>query len=137
MSAGEEDSNEEGPKIVVVGATADSDELDEHIQEVNISRSPKSSSIDKFSIGGQTLNLPNVSNEDSLYYRIEALRVYLEKELTADVFLQAYRLLKELEEQDDEDEQVTNQLNKILAGKENYLSLLNQLLFCEDQYSQL
>jgi hypothetical protein len=98
--------------------------------------SSKSSSADKFSLGGQTLNLPNVSNGDSLYYRIESLRVYLETELGEDKFLKAYRCLKDAEDDSQEDEETEKHLNEILAGKMEYLSLLNQLLFCEDLFDQ-
>jgi hypothetical protein len=89
--------------------------------------------MEKFQLG---VLLPNVSDEDSLYYRIEALRVYLEKQLGADTFLQAYRFLKAMEDQEDSDES-SEQLTAILKDKLGYLSLLNQLLFCEDQLEHL
>lgn len=98
--------------------------------------SSKSSSADKFSIGGQTLKLPNVSNGDSLYYRIESLRVYIETELGEDTFLNAYRCLKEAENSQEDDDVTEKRLNEILEGKMEYLSLLNQLLFCEDLFDQ-
>jgi hypothetical protein len=38
--------------------------------------------------------LPGISETDSITYRIEALRCYLEHNLTEDVFLKAYKYIQ-------------------------------------------
>lgn len=87
---------------------------------------------DKFSILGETFKLPNVSSEDSLFYRIESLRNYLEMQLGTSVFVQVYNLLKDLREQDD-DEELNLKVKELLPGdKINFLSLINQLIYCEE-----
>jgi hypothetical protein len=50
----------------------------------------------KFTLGGKTLQLPDVKAEDSLSFRTEALRFYLEKQLGVEQMMKAYRCLKEL-----------------------------------------
>jgi len=37
--------------------------------------------------------LPGITDEDSAFTRIEALRIYLEKQLSIEVFIQAYQYL--------------------------------------------
>jgi NIMA (never in mitosis gene a)-related kinase len=87
--------------------------------------------LDKFMLGGETIKLPNVSDNDSLSYRIESLRLYLEKELGDEIFIKAYKLLKNIQEEDDDDE-LSKQLVLILGSKLNYVSLIHQLIYCEE-----
>ena len=87
----------------------------------------------KFTLLGQTLQLPNVSTEDSLFYRIESLRIYLENELGMDTFIKTYNLVKGLQEQDDE-ESFNEKLRSLLETKLNILPLINQLIFCEEAF---
>lgn len=87
---------------------------------------------DKFSILGEAFKLPNVSSEDSLFYRIESLRNYLEMQLGTNIFVQVYNLLKDLQEQDD-DEELNLKVKELLPGdKITFLSLINQLIYCEE-----
>src|SRR5690606_3703606 len=91
--------------------------------------------LKKFRLDGSTLKLPNVSERDSLCYRIESLRMYMEKELGCDKFSAAYKIIESQNEHTDDD-LVTQKLISIL-GKEKmgYVSLMYQLLFCEDRFN--
>lgn len=47
------------------------------------------------------LSLPGVDNKDSIGFRIEALRVYLEQQLGDDIFIKAYKYLLDPPIEDD------------------------------------
>lgn len=47
------------------------------------------------------LSLPGVDNKDSIGFRIEALRVYLEKQLGDEIFIKAYKYLLDPPIEDD------------------------------------
>eukprot|EP00899_Mesostigma_viride_P027352 jgi/Mesvir1/7801/Mv11743-RA.1 len=86
----------------------------------------------KFLLDGSTLKLPNVTQSDSLGSRIEALRVFLEEKLGLDLFLEVYNRLEGVQE-DDEDEDVAADLVAQLGPtKVGYLSLVHQLIICEE-----
>ena len=53
-------------------------------------------------------NLPGVQASDSMGYRIEALRVYLEGQLGEEAFIAAYQHLNNLENDEDENDEVEN-----------------------------
>jgi NIMA (never in mitosis gene a)-related kinase len=77
------------------------------------------------------VNVPGVTATDSMGYRIEALRVYLEKLLGDDPFIAAYKHLVNLADDDD----TNDSLDKMLGPKKmKYVPLIHQLIFCEDQY---
>lgn len=73
--------------------------------------------------------LPGLSDKDTIGYRIETLRLYLEQELGAENFISVYRTLQE--EKDSEDESTQIVLEK---PKEKFLPLIYQLIVCEDNY---
>jgi len=75
--------------------------------------------------------IPLMSEKDTIGYRIEALRLYLEKQLSETIFMKAYKYLVNLPG-DEENQGVLKQL----LGKEKskFLPLLYQLLVCEDSY---
>ena len=75
--------------------------------------------------------IPNMSAKDSMGYRIEALRLYLEKQLSEVVFMKAYKYLQTLPG-DEENHEILKQLLGKEKGK--FLPLLYQLLVCEDSY---
>ena len=78
------------------------------------------------------MNLPGVTATDSMGYRIEALRVYLEQQLGDIPFIAAYKHLVNL----NNDEETTNdELEGILGPKKmKYVMLIHQLIVCEDSY---
>ena len=97
-------------------------------------------------------NLPGISATDSRSYRIEALRVHLENQLGDQAFIEAYRhlvvsiqsktflsvmliidfFIKNLSSDDD---QPTDELEQILGGKKmKFVTLITQLIVCEDAY---
>ncbi len=78
---------------------------------------------------------------DSIGYRIEALKVYLEKQLGEEKFMDVYKYLEKTgshgESQSDVDEE--SSVGKILKrtlGKAGlkFVPLIYQLLVCEDSY---
>jgi hypothetical protein len=64
-------------------------------------------------------------------YRIESLRVYLEKQIGANQFYNAYKFLQDPPNEGEHN----SELVKIL-GKQNikYVSLIYQMIVCEDAY---
>ena len=67
-------------------------------------------------------------------YRIEALRVHLENMLGDKPFVSAYKHLTSLSK-DDDDEQTTDELEKVLGPKKmKFVPTIHQLIFCEDSY---
>jgi NIMA (never in mitosis gene a)-related kinase len=76
--------------------------------------------------------IPGCSEKDSISYRIEALRVYLENNLTPDVFYACYKYL--MNQNSNEDEQ-NRELLKLVGGKnERFLPMVYQMIVCEEQY---
>jgi hypothetical protein len=96
--------------------------------------STRKSSIDRFVHLGETLVLPNVSEKDPLSYRIESLRLHLEKELGEENFIKSYRILSDIT---DDDEDLNNKLHQILGEKLKFIPLIHQLIYCEElEYSK-
>jgi len=85
---------------------------------------------------GHEVVLP-VGERDSLSYRIEALRVYLEQELGLDDFLYMYRYLNESARPDETTlggERGGQPLESRVARKAiSFLPLVHQLIVCEDE----
>eukprot|EP01022_Parablepharisma_sp_SALTPOND_P004767 TRINITY_DN120930_c1_g1_i1.p1 TRINITY_DN120930_c1_g1~~TRINITY_DN120930_c1_g1_i1.p1 ORF type:complete len:466 (-),score=64.76 TRINITY_DN120930_c1_g1_i1:57-1454(-) len=75
--------------------------------------------------------IPHMSEKDSIGYRIEALRLYLEKQLSETIFMKAYKYLQALQG-DEENQMVLKQL--LGREKSKFLPLIYQLLVCEDSY---
>ena len=79
------------------------------------------------------MNLPGVTASDSMGYRIEALRVYLENMLGDMPFLMAYKNLQSLSS--DDDQQASDDLEGIIGRKKmKFVTLIHQLIVCEDAY---
>jgi NIMA (never in mitosis gene a)-related kinase len=75
-------------------------------------------------------NLPGVQASDSMGYRIEALRVYLEGQLGEEAFIAAYQHLNNLENDEDE-----NAIEGIVGAKKmKFVPLIHHLIVCEDSY---
>ena len=91
---------------------------------------------DKFLLLGRTLNLPGVTANDSRHARIEALRIFLEKQLGAQTFLTVYTIMSAVSEGDDED--VLEQQLCSIVGERNmhFLCLVAQLIFCEEKANE-
>jgi len=76
-------------------------------------------------------NLPGVQASDSMGYRIEALRVYIETQMGDSIFLAAYQYLNNLNHSDEDD----NAIEKIAGPKKmKYVPLIHHLIVCEDNY---
>ena len=76
-------------------------------------------------------NLPGVQASDSMGYRIEALRVYLETQLGDESFITAYQHLSNLQNDDDD----SNVIEGIVGAKKmKFVPLIHHLIVCEDSY---
>lgn len=102
-------------------------------QSPSPAKQPQPNPMELIIMGDQLPNLPNVKQDDSLYYRIESLRLHLEEQLGEETFIKAYKLLKDLQEQDDDDV-LTEQLVVALGDKVTHLPLIHQLIYCEDKF---
>jgi len=84
---------------------------------------------------GKELYLPGVSQQDSITYRIEALRVYLEHQLGDMVLIAAYQYLQEQGASHKKaEEEVSQDLQKMMGKNIKFLPLMYQLIVCEDNY---
>jgi anti-sigma28 factor (negative regulator of flagellin synthesis) len=83
-----------------------------------------------FMFDGQQLELPSVTDEDSLGYRIEALRQFIENGIGLDKFVEAYQFVREAADEPDGNAK----LKQILATQEQlaYYPLIQRLVVCEE-----
>lgn len=87
----------------------------------------------KFKHGGKTLHLDSVSSNDSIYSHMEALRLYLEKELGTRLLTAVYRYLVHVSLEDNE--MVRKGAMAMLGeDKMTYFPVLLQLVTCEAIY---
>ena len=105
------------------------DQPDEAMQQANQNqglRSPSDSQAQKLK---QMLTDPN--SKDSLCYRMENLKNYLEKKLGFDAFFTVYQIISQASESEADDYD-QSQVKKIL-GEENmgYLNVIVQLIIVE------
>lgn len=113
---------------------ADSDDSDDSgAQPSGGGADAQTAAAGKFKLLGATLKLPNVSDRDSVAHRIESLRMFLEKMVGDELFIKVYRLLDSMGQEDDEDA-VMSKATSMLGPKKIYLSLVNQLIYCEDVF---
>eukprot|EP00743_Colponemidia_sp_Colp-15_P002605 GILK01002822.1.p1 GENE.GILK01002822.1~~GILK01002822.1.p1 ORF type:complete len:897 (-),score=171.16 GILK01002822.1:188-2878(-) len=113
--------------------TGEEDEQEGTIIEDGVKKKPLNIFSKFLSPLGQTLVLANVSAKDSVGYRIENLRVYLEDQMGMDPFIGAYRYLQDTVNEDGED--IDEALERILGSTNmKFLPLIHQLIYCEDQY---
>ena len=78
-------------------------------------------------------NLPGVQASDSMGYRIEALRVYLENQIGDQAFQGVYKQLTNLSNDDDDNND--NIIESILGPKKmKFVPLVHQLIVSEDSY---
>ena len=85
----------------------------------------------KFILGEAEVVLPNVSDDDTVSTRAEALRLYLEDTVTTQNFLEAYHIMDGLRAGDDEDDACVR-VSKALGGNAEVATLIQQLIVCED-----
>ena len=90
-------------------------------------------SLSSFKLNGKTLRLKNVSDKDTLCYRIEALRKFLGDELGEETFLKVYKMV-ESQKQNDDDDVLEKEILKAIGNKQKmtYVPLIHQLIFCEE-----
>jgi hypothetical protein len=79
-----------------------------------------------------TLQTPTLAGAISAHQRIEALRIFLERELGVDKFKRAYSLMKQVSQYTDETA-VSGQIDLVLSEADtDYFPLIVQLIVCED-----
>ena len=78
--------------------------------------------------------LPGISEVDSAFGRIEALRCYLEAQLGMERFIQAYNyLLVFFMQNPPENDDDNQQLHKMIGNRHSkYITLIYQMIVCED-----
>jgi len=152
QEAGEEDEPEwsreddeylelvETMRDLIVDQNEDADILiledDDDIRDQHNPSEGEMDAIGRLVHDGKTLLLPHVSNDDSLCYQIESLRIFLEDKLGEDRFIEVYRLLEDMENSADEDA-VTKEVAGLLgANWKEPFQMVVRLLLCEDQLNR-
>ena len=74
------------------------------------------------------MHIPGMNDRDTVGSKIEALRVYLEKEIGKQ-FMSVYKMI-----QNDKDEDYVEAKQVLGKDKSKYIPLIIQLIVCEDQY---
>lgn len=112
--------------------SSDEDEEEEEEEIVEKKEQPKQSG-GRFFFDGKELVLPMVTDRDSMNYRIEALRQFIEEGLGLDKFIETYQFITEQSDEMDE-ANVDKELKKILETHEQqqYLTLIQQMIVCEE-----
>lgn len=73
--------------------------------------------------------IPGVNHKDTLGSKIQALRLYLQKQIGDDSFVKAYSMIQE--EKDQDYKYVRQYLG---ADRSKFIPLIVQLIVCEDNY---
>ena len=86
-----------------------------------------------FYFGGKELKLPSVTDRDSLSYRVEAIRQFIEKGLGLDKFLEIYRFVT-VESDEISEAEANKKIHEILSTDDelSYYKLIQQLIVCEE-----
>ncbi|KAL4511939.1 hypothetical protein ABPG72_012784 [Tetrahymena utriculariae] len=85
-------------------------------------------------LGVDGIQIPGMSEKDSIFNRIEALKVYLERNLGENLFIQIYQEIQ-LQDQNLSETDQTKRINSILnADQQKFIPLIYQMIFCEDSY---
>jgi len=75
--------------------------------------------------------IPGCGGEDTISYRIEALKVYIEKQLGEAPFYEAYEILQDITGSDVGNTELVKVLGK---NHVKFIPLIYQLIVCEDSY---
>ena len=77
----------------------------------------------------------HITADDSPSQKMEAIRVYLEGKLGEEIFVKAYRFLKNIEEEDDDEDALLNSMEAIVGTEGlKYLDVLFQLITIEERF---
>ncbi|KAH0793665.1 serine/threonine-protein kinase Nek1-like [Histomonas meleagridis] len=90
-------------------------------------------SMPKFIFNGEELKLPTVTDRDSMAYRVEAIREFIERGLGLDVFIEVYNVLT-ADADNLPEEEVDARLHELLNSPEQlkFYPLIQQLIVCEE-----
>jgi NIMA (never in mitosis gene a)-related kinase len=124
--AGEESKASEAPGRTSESATRTFDEEDDDNFEEDEGQRVRACflTVDK-------TPLPGVTEADSIFYRIEALRSYLEEKLGLEAMMRAYQYLQDPPADDDSNAELSTFLE---PRKLKFVPLIYQLIVCEDKY---
>jgi len=112
------------------------DAADDEDEDASAGGASASPSGGHFVLGGETLVLP-VNPKDSIFARVENLRVFLEEKLGLDKFLEAYRFISNIRAEDD-DTEIEAKISHLLVGDlACYQHLIQQLIYCEERMNEL
>jgi len=127
-------------------------DIDEEVETPTTAKgTPSGPASGHFVLDGAEVKLHGVADDDSAAMRVEALRAWLEEALGADTLLAAYQRMQQVgggggkeedeedgngvdEEEDEEAEEraAVEDLRRILGPHVRYLTLIHQLIVCED-----
>ena len=80
--------------------------------------------------------LTNKNSKDSLCYRMESLKKYLERELGFDAFFSSYKIIRDANDNETDDEYDTEKLKKVLGeDRMGYLNVIVQLILVETDFN--
>lgn len=80
---------------------------------------------------------PTTAHGDSLMYRIEKLRLYLEKEMGEDHLLAVYKAMSNITENEEEEDMMLKGANGFSAAQlQQFIPLITQLIVCEDMLNE-
>jgi len=79
--------------------------------------------------------MSQASKEESISYKMEILRVYLEKELGFDRFCESYKYVRDCSEKADEDFDNEKVLGILGPDKAGYINLIVNLMYCEERFN--
>lgn len=90
-----------------------------------------------FFFGEKELKLPSVTNRDSLSYRIEAIRQFIEEGLGLDKFIEIYNFVTD-DSDDVNDVDANRRIHEILSTPDelSYYKLIQQLVVCEETLNE-
>lgn len=90
----------------------------------------------KFIFNNRELILENVSNDDTLGFRIEVLRCFIEEGIGSETFLEIYEFFTQHAD-NMSDHEIDHKIKQILKTPEQlmYYPLLNQLIACEELHN--
>lgn len=122
-SSDDEDGDDDNPKMKTM----------DEIEEEQSDEEDETKSHDVFMFNNKELKLPMVTDHDSLHYRVEALRQFIEENLGIDKFIEVYQFITVDGDQMTNDEGYAK-ITKILSKPEelSFYTLIQQLVFCEE-----
>ncbi|KAL0216147.1 hypothetical protein P9112_008331 [Eukaryota sp. TZLM1-RC] len=126
---------------VVEDVDSDSEEGHDGFKKWLLKKDDLKEAVSKFkNFKNQTIKFDGNFSRQSLGFRIECLQLYLEEKLGLDSLISAHRLLSEFinnSQDDSDDEKFNKEINEILGEHVNFLTLIQQLIYCQFQFNSI